>query len=71
MLFLISGERQSFAADTLLEGLTLEELRQIPLSIGIVVLDNKARAVAGALKGNYLKTIIMDEVTAREVLTYF
>jgi DNA-binding transcriptional regulator LsrR (DeoR family) len=52
-------------------GLTLEELRGIPLSIGVVVSDNKARAVVGALKGNYLKTIVMDEGIAREVLTYF
>jgi DNA-binding transcriptional regulator LsrR (DeoR family) len=52
-------------------GINLEDLRAIPLTIGIAVLDNKAPAVAAALKGNYLKTIIMDDVTAKEVLTYF
>ena len=52
-------------------GLDLEDLRAIPLSIGIAALENKAAAVAAALKGDYLSTIIMDDVTAREVLTYF
>jgi DNA-binding transcriptional regulator LsrR (DeoR family) len=52
-------------------GIELEALREIPLSIGIAALDNKAAAVAAALKGNYLKTIIMDDVTARSVLTYY
>jgi len=52
-------------------GISLEDLCAIPLSIGIAALDNKAPAVAAALKGSYLKTIIMDEVTAKEVLTYF
>jgi DNA-binding transcriptional regulator LsrR (DeoR family) len=52
-------------------GIRLEDLRRIPLTIGIAALDQKASAVAAALKGNYLKTIIMDDVTAREVLTFF
>ena len=52
-------------------GISLEDLRAIPLSIGIAALDNKAPAVAAALKGSYLKTIIMDEVTAKAVLAYF
>lgn len=39
--------------------------------ISIVVSDKKASAVAGALKGHYLKSIILDEITAREVLQYF
>jgi len=52
-------------------GISLEDLRAIPLSIGIAALDNKAPAVAAALKGGYLKTIIMDDVTAKAVLAYF
>ena len=52
-------------------GIELEDLRSIPLSIGIAALDNKAPAVAAALKGNYLNTIIMEDVTAKEVLAYF
>jgi DNA-binding transcriptional regulator LsrR (DeoR family) len=52
-------------------GISLQDLRAIPLSIGIAALDNKAPAVAAALKGGYLKTIIMDEVTAKAALAYF
>jgi DNA-binding transcriptional regulator LsrR (DeoR family) len=52
-------------------GISLDDLRSIPLTIGIAALDDKAPAVAAALKGNYLKTIIMDDVTAKEVLSYF
>ncbi len=52
-------------------GIDLEDFRSIPLTIGIAVLDHKGPAVAAALKGNYLKTIIMDDVTAKEVLSYF
>jgi DNA-binding transcriptional regulator LsrR (DeoR family) len=52
-------------------GISLQDLQAIPLSIGIAALDNKAPAVAAALKGGYLKTIIMDEVTAKAVLAYF
>ncbi len=52
-------------------GISLQDLRAIPLSIGIAALDNKAPAVAAALKGGYLKTIIMDDVTANAVLAYF
>ena len=52
-------------------GISLQDLRAIPLSIGIAALDNKAPAVAAALKGGYLKTIIMDDVTAKAVLAYF
>ena len=52
-------------------GISLDDLRSIPLTIGIAVLDDKAPAVAAALKGNYLKTIIMDDVTAKEVLAFF
>jgi DNA-binding transcriptional regulator LsrR (DeoR family) len=52
-------------------GINLEDLRSIPLVIGIAALEQKSSAVAAALKGNYLKTIIMDDVTAREVLSYF
>lgn len=49
-------------------GLDLEELRAIPLSIGVASLPDKAVPVAAALRGGYLKTIVTDEITASEVL---
>ncbi len=65
------GEACAQAYSARVIGISLEDLRAIPLSIGIAALDDKAQAVAAALKGNYLKTIIMDDVTAKDVLSYF
>jgi DNA-binding transcriptional regulator LsrR (DeoR family) len=69
----IDGEGKLCAPDysNRVVGISLQDLRAIPLSIGIAALDNKAPAVAAALKGGYLKTIIMDDVTANAVLAYF
>lgn len=52
-------------------GLDLEELRSIPLSIGVAALPEKAAPIAAALRGGYLKTIVTDETTALEVLKIF
>jgi DNA-binding transcriptional regulator LsrR (DeoR family) len=49
-------------------GLCLEELRNIPLSIGVAATEQKILPIYGALKGRYLKTIITDEATALGVL---
>jgi DNA-binding transcriptional regulator LsrR (DeoR family) len=49
-------------------GLGLTELRSIPLSIGVAASEQKILPICGALRGGYLKTIIMDEVAARGVL---
>jgi DNA-binding transcriptional regulator LsrR (DeoR family) len=49
-------------------GLSLEELRAIPLSIGIAATEQKILPIRGALQGKYLKTIITDEATGLGVL---
>ncbi len=49
-------------------GLSLHELQNIPLVIGVAASPHKSTPVAAALKGHYLKTIIMDEDTAAEVI---
>ena len=49
-------------------GLSLQELRAIPLSIGVAASPHKAAPVAAALRGHYLKTIIVDEETATDVI---
>jgi DNA-binding transcriptional regulator LsrR (DeoR family) len=49
-------------------GLNLDELKNIPLTIGVAATPEKARPIHGALKGNYLKTLITDEPTALGVL---
>lgn len=49
-------------------GITLEELRKIPLTIGIAALSHKAAPLAGALRSKILKAVVMDEDTAKIVL---
>jgi DNA-binding transcriptional regulator LsrR (DeoR family) len=49
-------------------GLSLQEFRNIPLTIGVAASPHKSLPVAAALKGHFLKTIVIDEETAIEVI---
>ena len=49
-------------------GIGLDQLRAIPEVIGIAGGMEKVRAVLGALRGGYVKTLITDVATARAVL---
>ena len=49
-------------------GLSLETLQTIPLSIGVAATEQKVLPICGALRGQYLKTIVTDEATATGVL---
>jgi len=49
-------------------GLTIEELRAIPLRIGVAGSLSKAAAIQGALCGGYLHTLITDETAAQGVM---
>lgn len=52
-------------------GLTMEELKQIPLRIGIAGTYTKALPVYGALRGRLFQTIIIDEAAAQGALDCF
>ncbi|NMB56077.1 MAG: sugar-binding transcriptional regulator [Leptolinea sp.] len=52
-------------------GLEMEELKKIPLTIGIAATQNKVIPIIAALKGGYLKVLITDEETAKEVLAKY
>jgi DNA-binding transcriptional regulator LsrR (DeoR family) len=52
-------------------GLTLEELRSIPFTIGVAATASKAYPLFGALRGNYLKSLVTDEGAARGLLELF
>ena len=52
-------------------GLELEALKRIPLTIGIASSQEKVKPIIAALKGGYLKVLITDEETAKEVLSKF
>lgn len=51
-----------------LVGLTLEELSNIPVSIGVAAGIDKIAPIASALRGGFLNTLITDEATAQGVL---
>jgi DNA-binding transcriptional regulator LsrR (DeoR family) len=52
-------------------GIDLEDLRRIPLTIGVAALAEKALPIAAALRSGYLSTIVTDETTAKSVLELY
>ena len=52
-------------------GLTLEELKRIPLVIGVAATAAKALPIYGALRGGWLHALITDEAAAQGVLKLF
>lgn len=51
-------------------GLTLEQLREIPRTVGIVTGADKAAGVAAVLKGGYVNTLVCDRELAETLLQY-
>jgi DNA-binding transcriptional regulator LsrR (DeoR family) len=49
-------------------GLGLDQLKNIPITIGIAATAEKIRPIHGALQGGYLKMLVTDETTALGVL---
>jgi DNA-binding transcriptional regulator LsrR (DeoR family) len=49
-------------------GISLDDLRAIPLTIGVAATAAKVLPIISTLRGGYLKTLITDEATARGVL---
>jgi len=49
-------------------GLSLQEIQQIPFTIGIAVTGAKALPLYGALRGGYLDGLVTDEAAARGIL---
>lgn len=52
-------------------GLSLQELKRIPIVIGVAATAAKALPLYGALRGGYLHTLITDEAAAQGVLQRF
>lgn len=51
-------------------GLTFDELKRIPLRIGVAGSAEKSRAIYGALRGSHLSCIVTDEAAANGVIDY-
>lgn len=52
-------------------GLELDALKRIPLTIGVATSPEKVNPIVSALRGGFLKVLITDEETAKEVLSKF
>ncbi|MBD8511671.1 sugar-binding transcriptional regulator [Photobacterium sp. CAU 1568] len=63
-----SGSACIPALNNKLVGLSLAEMRQIPVSIGVAAGAEKVMPIAAALRGGFLNTLITDESTAQGVL---
>ena len=49
-------------------GLTLDDLKAVPMVVGVAAGEDKMLPIYGGLRGGYMKTLITDETTARGVL---
>lgn len=52
-------------------GMNLEDLKKIPMVIGIAGLGHKVSSVYGALRGGFIKTLVTDEEVALGVIKTF
>ena len=52
-------------------GIDLEKVHRIPNVIGVASGVSKAKAILGAIRGGFIKTLITDDVTARAILSLF
>lgn len=64
----IYGRRLDLPVTRRAIGLSLDELRSIPMTIGVAVGARKAAAILGALRGGFLHVLVTDEETARAVI---
>lgn len=62
------GKAVSAEMDNRVVGLTLEEIAEIPLVIGVAAGTEKARGVLGAARAGLIDTLVMDVACATEVL---
>jgi len=65
--FKVDGTLSSLDFSNRVVGMTLNDLKKIPVRIGVAGLKHKAQAITGALRGDYANTLITDESTANEV----
>lgn len=64
----INGNSIDFPAKPRLVGLTDEELRRIPMVIGVASGLDKAEAILGTLRGGWVNVLVTDIKTAKAVL---
>jgi len=57
--------------NNLVVGLTLDELRNIPLTIAVSAAEEKVLPIYGALRGNFIKSLVTDEQTVNSVINLY
>lgn len=62
------GNHVSSELDTRIIGIDIDDLRRVPYKIGIAESRDKAKAIKGALLGNYVNVLITTQETAKELL---
>jgi DNA-binding transcriptional regulator LsrR (DeoR family) len=70
LAYIINSQGQNCVAElsNLLIGISLEDVRSIPIRIGVAGGESKALAIAAAIKGKYFTTLIMDENAAKPLI---
>jgi DNA-binding transcriptional regulator LsrR (DeoR family) len=71
MVFGIEGKPTAVEYANRVVGLTLQELKAIPFTIGVAATAIKALPIYGALRGGYIDVLIADEIAAQGVLEQF
>jgi deoxyribonucleoside regulator len=66
--FNITGEKVSESIDERTMGIDLDELKKKEIRVGIAVGVHKVQAILGALRGEYINMLYMDEHTAKAVI---
>jgi DNA-binding transcriptional regulator LsrR (DeoR family) len=64
------GRPSASSLDARLIGLELREMLNAPMRIGVAFGEAKIAALAGALAGRYVNTLVLDEQTARSLLAF-
>ncbi len=63
------GKRFPCALNERIIGISLEELHAVPLTVAVAAGENKAAAIAGALRSGAINILCTDEATATKILT--
>ncbi len=63
-----SGRPCITSLDRRMVAIDLGEFRAVPLVVGVGAGEQKARAILGAVRGGYIKSLVTDDVTAKELL---
>jgi deoxyribonucleoside regulator len=63
-----SGKACISSLDRRMVAIDLSEFRAVPLVVGVAAGEQKARAILGAVRGGYIKSLVTDDLTAKELL---